>query len=143
LASLSGEPLERDIAWLTFLMRLLTRHADSRQAVPRANREPRAVAIALEILRSRPSDRVTLAELGRVANITPARLCRAFAHHVGVPPHAYQLRLRIENAKQLLLEGYPVAAVAAATGFADQSHFGRHFKRIVDTTPSRYRSARR
>jgi AraC-like DNA-binding protein len=141
--SLSGEPLERDVAWLALVTRLLTRHAASRQTVPAATSEPRPVARAMELLRSRRRDRITLAELARAASLSPARLCRAFARHVGLPPHAYQLRLRVEDAKQLLLQGQPVAEVAAATGFADQSHLGRHFKRIVGTTPSTYRSAAR
>jgi AraC-like DNA-binding protein len=141
--SFSGEALARDSAWLTFLTRLLTRHSDARHTVRPGLREPPAVSAALAVLRSHASDRVTLAELARVARITPARLCRAFAHAVGLPPHAYQLRMRIENAKRLLLLGHPVADVAAATGFADQSHLGRHFKRIVGTAPSTYRSARR
>ncbi len=93
-------------------------------------------------LHARPDERVSLADLAGAAGITPARLCRSFARQVGLPPHAYHLRLRIERAKQLLLRGQPVARVAAATGFADQSHLGRHFRRIVGATPARYRAAR-
>jgi AraC-like DNA-binding protein len=141
--SFRGEPLGRDVAWLAFLTRLLTRHADSRQTVPQSHREPRAVEVALAVLHSRPHDRITLPELARTANITPSRLCRAFTRQVGLPPHAYQLKMRIDDAKRLLLQGHLVAAVAAMTGFADQSHLGRHFRRIVGTAPSTYQSAQR
>lgn len=139
--SLSDEPLAHDCAWLAFVTRLMTLHADSGHAMPPGAREPRAVHAVMEVLRNRPTSRITLTDLARLVNITPARLCRAFKHHVGVPPHAYQLRLRIEEAKRLLVKGRPVADIAAATGFADQSHLGRHFKRIVGLAPSRYKSA--
>ncbi len=140
--SLAGEPLARDVVWLAFLSRLLTRHADPHHAVAHADREPRAVAAALEILHSRPQDSIALSELARTTNTSPARLCRAFTQQLGLPPHAYQLRLRVENAKQLLLRGHTVADAAAVTGFADQSHLGRHFKRVVGVAPSVYRAAR-
>ena len=139
--SLSDEPLAHDCTWLAFVTRLTTLHADSSHTMPPGAREPRAVHAVMEVLRDRPTSRITLTDLARLANITPARLCRAFTHHVGVPPHAYQLRLRIEEAKRLLVNRRPVADIAAATGFADQSHLGRHFKRIVGLSPSRYRSA--
>jgi AraC-like DNA-binding protein len=142
-SSFSAEPLARDSAWLSFLTRLLTHHADVSPPTLRSHREPRAVGAALAYLRSHSHDRITLRQLAGVANITPTRLCRAFARHVGLPPYAYQLRMRIDDAKRLLLQGHAVADVAAATGFADQSHLGRHFKRIVGAAPSAYRSAQR
>ena len=42
------------------------------------------------------------------------------------------------RAKRDLVRGIPISQVAIATGFADQSHFNRHFKRIVGTTPKQY-----
>ncbi len=142
-SSFDAEPLVRDGEWLGFLTRLVMRHADSGSRTPRSHREPRAVGTALAFLRGHARDRITLTELASIASITPVRLCRAFARHLGLPPHAYQLRMRIDEAKQLLLKGYSVADVAAVTGFADQSHLGRHFKRIVGAAPSAYQSARR
>jgi AraC-like DNA-binding protein len=139
-SSFAGEPLERDDAWLALVTHLLARHGRL-PSRPRSRREPRAVAAALAVLHGRPHERITLDDLARAADITPTRLCRAFAHQLGLPPHAYQLRLRIEDAKRQLRQGRAVADVAASTGFADQSHFGRHFRRIVGSTPSRYRRA--
>ena len=47
-------------------------------------------------------------------------------------------QIRIERAKTLLTRGWPVAHVAVETGFFDQSHFTRRFKRIVGVTPGQY-----
>ena len=55
-----------------------------------------------------------------------------------MPPHAYQIQLRILRAKQLLAEGVRPSEVASLAGFCDQSLLNRHFRRIAGTTPGRY-----
>jgi transcriptional regulator GlxA family with amidase domain len=55
-----------------------------------------------------------------------------------MPPHRYQLAQRIRLARRMLERGIPIAEVAAATGFADQSHLHRHFRRALDLTPREY-----
>jgi AraC-like DNA-binding protein len=57
---------------------------------------------------------------------------------VGLPPHAFQLDLRIARARALLAAGDPPAAVAAACGFYDQAHLTRVFKQAVGVPPGRY-----
>ena len=53
----------------------------------------------------------------------------------------FLLRARIERGKRLLSEGLAsIGDVAAALGFADQSHFTRTFKRLVGVPPSEYKS---
>jgi AraC-like DNA-binding protein len=66
---------------------------------------------------------------------------RAFKRHYGLPPHDYQLRVRIGLAQRALREGRPAADIAADYGFVDQSHLCRHFKRLVGVTPSAYARA--
>ncbi|MEW6734220.1 MAG: helix-turn-helix domain-containing protein, partial [Acidobacteriota bacterium] len=65
-------------------------------------------------------------------------LIRAFRNEVGIPPYVYLTQVRIEKAKKLLAKGAPIAEVAVAVGFADQSHLNRFFKRIIGITPGRY-----
>ena len=67
---------------------------------------------------------------------------RTFTQQFGLPPHAYLLQARIKKARTLLRTGMPRAEVAAAVGFADQSHFARHFKKIMGVTPSQYTVAK-
>jgi hypothetical protein len=66
---------------------------------------------------------------------TPYHLLRSFKKIVGLPLHAFMLNARIERAKQLLLYRVPLAAVAAETGFADQSHFHKAFRLILAAPP--------
>jgi AraC-like DNA-binding protein len=115
---------------------------EERRARP-ADREPRgahaAVARARAHLEERWDDSVRLPELADVAGLSPYRLNRLFRAEIGVPPHRYQLDLRVDRAKQLLARGESIAAAAAAVGFADQAHLTRHFRRRVGFTPGRYR----
>ncbi|HYG41405.1 MAG TPA: helix-turn-helix transcriptional regulator, partial [Bordetella sp.] len=64
---------------------------------------------------------------------------RAFRHATGMTPHAYQLDLRIVQARRLLRDGHSLSRIAHDLGFADQSHFQRAFKQRVAATPGMYR----
>jgi AraC-like DNA-binding protein len=100
--------------------------------------QTRPVRRALELLEARLAEPVTLDELADHAAFDKFHLCRAFRAQVGMPPHAYLTRLRIMRAKQLLAAGTRPSDIAAVVGFYDQSQLGRHFRRIVGTTPARY-----
>ncbi|GFK94677.1 HTH-type transcriptional regulator YesS [Fundidesulfovibrio magnetotacticus] len=101
-------------------------------------REPGAVARARDFLRERAARPVSLEELAREAGLSPWRLTRAFTSAVGIAPHAYQLQLRVDQARGLLARGEPIANVAQACGFCDQSHLNRAFKRFTGLTPGQY-----
>jgi AraC family transcriptional regulator len=81
-----------------------------------------------------------LAELAREAGLHPAYLARAFARKFGISVSGFIRVRRIEWAMdQLRHSKEPVAEIAVAAGFFDQSHFTRCFKRTVGTTPARFR----
>ena len=84
---------------------------------------------------------VDLETLAQRAGLSRFQALRAFKQRYGLPPHAYQLCLRISHARVLLRGGVPAADVALRCGFADQSHFTRHFKRLNRITPMQYARA--
>lgn len=94
-------------------------------------------------LEQRADLNITLEELSTRFRCNPYHLLRSFKKAVGLPPHAYMLNARIERAKRLLSAGVAVAAVAAETGFADQSHFHKTFRRILAATPRQYQKRSR
>ncbi|HEY0467743.1 MAG TPA: AraC family transcriptional regulator [Polyangiaceae bacterium] len=81
---------------------------------------------------------VDLETLAKRAGLSRFQALRAFKQRYGLPPHAYQLCLRMTQARRVLREGAPAADVAQRCGFSDQSHFTRHFKRFYGVTPMQY-----
>ncbi|NOU28393.1 MAG: helix-turn-helix transcriptional regulator [Polyangiaceae bacterium] len=98
----------------------------------------RAVRRALELLRERLAEPLTLDEIAAHAELGKFYLCRAFRAQLGMPPHAYLTRLRIRRAKELLAAGTMPRDVAPLVGLYDQSQLNRHFRRLVGTTPGEY-----
>lgn len=98
----------------------------------------RPVRRALEYIRERLSDSITLDRLADHADLDKFHLCRAFRGQVGMPPHAYLTHLRVARAKELLDRGARASDVAPQVGFYDQAQLTRHFRRLVGTTPARY-----
>ncbi|MFE3838772.1 helix-turn-helix domain-containing protein [Pseudogemmobacter sonorensis] len=74
----------------------------------------------------------------RITGLRRRQTIDAFRRATGLPPHAWHLQRRIAQVKVLLGQGVAPAAAAAETGFADQSHMGRHFAAITGTTPAAY-----
>ncbi len=109
----------------------------------RITRHSRPVRRAMEHLRERFAEPVTLDELATHAGLDKFHLCRAFRAQIGLPPHTYLTHLRIQRARQLLAEGVRASDLAHHVGLYDQSQLTRHFRRIVGTTPARYGQAHR
>jgi AraC-like DNA-binding protein len=130
--------LERQSALLDLLTVLVARFAEQRPVSREFGQERRAVTRARDYLSEHYAENVTLEELARVANLSPFHFSRVFAEQTGMPPHAFQIQLRVERAKALLREGWAIPQVASQTGFADQSHLTRHFKRLAVVTPGQY-----
>lgn len=133
--------LERDARLRILVARLIRGHATGlRPDLRAAGNEPAAVARVRALLEADPAAERSLADLGALVGLHPLYLTRAFRKVVGLPPHAYQTQLRVRLAARLLRNGQRPAEVAAASGFADQSHMTRTFKRVLGVTPGRFRS---
>ena len=79
-----------------------------------------------------------LATLADVAGLSVFHLAHSFRKASGFSPLAYRNQRRVSEARRMLLAGEPIAEVAAAVGFADQSHLTRQFQRIFGVSPGRY-----
>jgi AraC-like DNA-binding protein len=132
--------LERE-SRLASCIRLLLAHCAERPAHA-AKRPARAALLRVrDTIRQRYSESVSLAELAAASGLSRYYLVRAFAREFGLPPHAYQIVVQVAKARELLARGVAPLQVAHEAGFADQSHFARHFKRMVGVTPGQYRLA--
>jgi len=90
------------------------------------------------------TERIRLATLAGLVDLSPYHFARAFKQSFGAPPHRYHSGRRMERAKELLAEeASSVTAVAIALGFAETSSFSAAFRKITGASPSDYRRARR
>lgn len=134
--------LERDSALAACVRRLVAQHAERGPpgGTHRARgNEPQAVRRAREYLDAHVAAAVSLDALAAASGASKYHLVRAFRRVVGVPPHTYQVLLRVALARRLIAAGHPLSRVALDAGFAAQSHLHRHFVRVVGVTPGAYR----
>lgn len=134
----SDSPLERESCLLWTLTQLIARHADRRPLLTPLSQEQSVVQQVRGYLHDHYASTVSLEQLAGVVHLKPLRLLRVFQRAVGLPPHKYLVQVRVVRAKGLLSAGMPIAQVAHDTGFSDQSHLNRHFKRLVGVTPGQY-----
>jgi AraC-like DNA-binding protein len=117
---------------------LLQRCTTATLVSTRSGTEPVHVGRVRRYLHDHFERRISLRALAALVDLTPVYLARAFRRTTGLAPHAYQRQLRINRAQSLLRRGESPAAVAAATGFADQSHLTRAFRSALGITPAAY-----
>jgi AraC-like DNA-binding protein len=82
---------------------------------------------------------LSLAELAQTVGLSTFHAARLFTRETGLAPHAWRNQMRVTRALEALRAGVPVTEVAAASGFTDQSHFTRHFKKTFGVPPGRWR----
>lgn len=84
-------------------------------------------------------EQIPLATLAGLARLSPYYFCRAFKQSLGVPPHRYHSRRRIERAKALLAKQSPsVTEIGLAVGFSETSSFTAAFRKVTGVTPTAY-----
>jgi AraC-like DNA-binding protein len=133
--TMDDNPLARDET-LTGALAKLFPVADSSRFKPELT--PRLVARIKDFLHANYTNSVTLDQLVELTGVSRVHISRTFKQRVGLAPHEYLLQLRIACAKARIAEGLSIADAAALSGFADQSHLTRHFKRITHLTPGAY-----
>jgi AraC family transcriptional regulator len=94
----------------------------------------------IDYIREHLDAELSLDHLAAVTHLSPYHFARLFKNSTGLPPHQYVVARRVERAKELLRQrdGLSLADVAVEVGFSSQSHFTRHFKRLVGVTPRRF-----
>jgi AraC-like DNA-binding protein len=104
----------------------------------RSPRSPDSVQRALRHIEQHLGRPLSLAELAGVAGLSVWRFATVFRQQVGLSPHRYVCRRRVERAQALIRSGMPAATAASEAGFYDQSHLSRHFKNLCGMTPGQY-----
>jgi AraC family transcriptional regulator len=99
----------------------------------------RVLALACTYMEAKLGENFTLDELARAAGVSRFHFSRLFRVSTGASPMGYFLYLRVERAKNMLLQGdRKICEIALALGFFDQSHFSRTFRRMTGVAPREY-----
>jgi AraC-like DNA-binding protein len=133
--------LEIESRFLVMLTQLIARHADAKPALRSVGREPAAVRRAREYIEACYTENISVGDLASIAHLSPFHFIRVFQKQTGMPPHAYLMQTRVRKARALLAQGWRIVDAAYETGFADQSHLTKHFKRTLGFTPGQYRNS--
>jgi AraC family transcriptional regulator len=93
----------------------------------------------LDYISAHLADEITLADLARVAGLSTFHFARMFTLAIGVSPHRYVSRMRLENAMAEIAAGrLPLAQIALNARFSSQASFTRAFRRATGMTPGEY-----
>lgn len=111
---------------------------------PRERFPPRAVRRAIEYIHANVAGSVRLEDIAGAAGLSMFHFARTFRRTTGLAPHRFLTQARVERVKVLLLESeLSLAVIADETGFSDQSHMSKVFRRLAGTTPKHFRDSRR
>jgi AraC-like DNA-binding protein len=126
---------------------LLTSDADTdREAGKKACRPSSLTAWRakriMDYIESHLDSKMDVDELAGLLALSRSYFARCFRERLGIPPMTFVAIRRVERAKALMRSTHePLTAIALACGFGDQPHLTRWFRRVVGTTPGRYRRA--
>ena len=129
--------MEREALFRWTMAQLIVRHADSPVVGP-LKIDRNCVKKIQDYIETHYADDLSLDQLAALVNLTPCYMLRLFNKTIGMPPHAYLNQIRLRQAKRLLARGVAIADVAYQTGFTDQSHMTKRFKRVYGITPGQY-----
>lgn len=133
------ESLRAEVLLRGFVGRLLARHGEQVQETPLRAAGSAGLLRVKAYISAHFQQALTVTELASVAGLSRAHFTRAYTQAFHTPPHVYLNAVRIGHAQILLRGGMPLADVANACGFADQSHFARRFKGAIGVSPSAWR----
>jgi AraC-like DNA-binding protein len=107
---------------------------------PAARRDTRSLAPVLAHIAAHLAEPLPLDDLAALAGLSVWRFATVFRERIGMAPHSYVNLQRVRHAQALLRAGATLASAASESGFCDQSHLSRRFKRLCGMTPGQYQA---
>ena len=123
---------------LAELSACLSKHTGATSRTSSTLNKP-ALKICADFLKECSDETVRMRVLEELSGMDRFSLSRQFKALFGTSPHRYLIMRRLEKVKQMLSWNRSLAEAATESGFADQSHMNRHFKRAFGMTPGHWR----
>jgi AraC family transcriptional regulator len=140
-----GNTLFADYAALAFHSHIIRAYGGM-STVPRESRglAPWQTRRTIDFIDANLSSDISIAQLATECGLSARYFARAFKQSMGVPPHQWLIKRRVDKAKELLQRvDLELTDIASTCGFVDQSHFTRVFSRVEGNSPGRWRRERR
>lgn len=128
------------ILLVLILRRYLSDHSQPKLfGVLNGLQDKRLRQVMMEVL-NQPAEDWTVERMAQQAHISRAQLMRLFKHYVGMGPHAFLNRIRLQEAALLLRKSTDsVLKIALSVGFQSETNFGKSFKKEFGLAPGAYR----
>ena len=132
---ISKEKMEKDENLTLFLSELIKQNSNIsfKEITSKINK-------SIEFIKTHFLEDISLEEIASYSNISKYHFIRMFSQEKGMTPYQYILSLRLEHALCLIDKNVPFSIAAHASGFSDQSHFIKVFKRHFGFTPINFKN---
>ena len=137
IISQNESEMKKEELLLYLLEELIEAHSDL-DILPKASETVYEIKTVCHYLEGNYTTTITLNALSSLTGWSKYHLLRTFTKKMGISPNSYLETIRINHAKQLLEQGIKPIEVTFSTGFSDQSHLTKSFKRLVGLTPKQY-----
>ncbi|WP_415717178.1 AraC family transcriptional regulator [Maridesulfovibrio sp.] len=138
LIHVPGTELERQAALNSFLYHIIEKHSRGERLPRKAGAQLVALQRVKSFIDQNFQRQITLPELAERACLSPFHLQKIFVDEYGRSPQEYVIFKRIKEAQRLIESNTPLIEAALKSGFSDQSHFSKHFKKVIGISPGRF-----
>ncbi len=128
---------KKEELFLYLLEELIQTHSDL-TILPPVSETSYEIKTVCNYLEENYTKTITLNDLSVLTGWSKYHLLRSFTKQKGISPYSYLETIRVNHAKKLLEKGIKPIEVTFLTGFSDQSHLTKFFKRLVGLTPKQY-----
>lgn len=130
--------LEIETEIISLLSELIMKFSESPPEICAIGEQAISVKRVCTYIANHYSENLSLNQLSRIACLSPFHFQRVFTKLMGISAHDYLIYYRINESKKMLMESKEIVDIAFETGFVDQSHFSKIFKKTVGVPPGKY-----
>ena len=119
------------------VVNLISSYSNSETKTKNISYSRKKLLQSVEYMKSNFDESLKLEKLANISGLSKYHFLRKFKEEFNMTPHAYLLQIRIQNAKNMLIQNRALSDIALSCGFSDQSHFTRVFNKIYGMTPKK------
>ncbi|WP_319779269.1 AraC family transcriptional regulator [Maridesulfovibrio sp.] len=130
--------LEKQVALNSFLYQIIEKHSRGEIIPQKTGPQLEALQRVKDFIDRNYRQKLTLENLAETACLSPFHLQKLYVKKYGQSPQEHLIFRRVQKARSLIKKGVPLSEAAYNSGFSDQSHFSRHFKKVIGISPGHF-----